>query len=249
MQTVHSIVDRQVNRWNSITQMLRYQPGHSDASEALLAAELCRQHPVICLSREVGAGARQIAQILCDRLRYELFGTAIIDEIAKDLNLQRHLVDCLDECFRGELDVMVLSFLQGHELGSEEYLTALVRVVETIALKGGVVLLGRGASYILGRQSGLNVFLIADVEDRVKRLMDYRKCTEKEARQFIEEYEDRRKKFIQKMFKRDDHDPSPFDLAINTSRIPPAQAAEVILKALEARGYDLDKLAMPAEGK
>ena len=237
------IVNRQINRWNSITQALRYEPGAREA-QAPEGEKSGQIHPVICISRELGSGARVIAQEVCRRLGYEIFGSAIIDEIAKDLKVQRKLVDCLDESGQGSLEMILETFLHGRELESQEYFTSLVRVINTLAMKGGVVLFGRGSTFILKQKSALNVLVVAPLELRVRRLSLYEKLDAKSAREKVLHYDREREAFVHRYFHENIHSPANFDLAINTDRVAPEEGAKLVFAALEARGLSLERLAI-----
>ena len=244
MRSIEELIGRQIHRWNSITEILKYVPGEQPGKAAPAEPGSVR-HPPICISRELGSGARVICRHLCQRLGYEMFGRSLIDEIAKDLNVQRQLVDYLDEHGRSELELLIESYMRGREIESREYLGSLIRVVKTLGRGGGVVLLGRGATFILREQAALNVLVVAPLELRVKRLMDYLQITEKDARAQALAYDQMREHFVRKFFGADVHNPSNFDLVINTARIPPEQGGEVVLQALKARGYSLEAMAMP----
>jgi cytidylate kinase len=245
MRNIEEIVQRQVNRWNSITQTLHYIPGQLKGGAIASAEPGSVKHPPICISREIGSGAREICRYLCAHLGYEIFGSAIIDEIAKDMNVQRQLVDSLDEYGRSELELMVESYLRGREIESHEYLKSLMRVVRTLGKNGGVVLLGRGSTFILREQAALHVLVIAPLEERIRRMMAYDHLGEAEARKKVLDYDRQREHFIHKYFGGNIHNPALFDLVINTGRIPPERAGELVLDALRMRGYNLEELAMP----
>lgn len=242
VRNIEEIVNRQIKCWNSLTSVLHYEPGDTSGGQASEVIQPAVAHPVICISRDVGSGARVIVQNLCERLGYEVFGHALIDEIARDMNVQRQLVDALDETSRNELELIIESYLKGREIDSQEYYCSLVRVIRAIALKGGLILLGRGGAFILGDQSALNVLITADVPDRIERLMGYENLDREAAEKKLHESDLRREKFARKLFKKDIHDIKTYDLVINTTRICPAAAAQLILKALEYRGYNLDTM-------
>lgn len=243
MPSIESIINRQINRWNSIAQTLKYQP-HGEARPGDGPTVFSRRHPVICFSRDLGSGCRTIAGEVCKRLNYELFGSSIIDEIANDLKVQRRLVDSLDETGRSGLEMMLASYLKGREIDAGEYAQSLVRVLETLALKGGLVLLGRGASHVIGRRAALSVMVTCDLDVRVERLMAYDSIDEGEARRRIAESDEMRHAFMRKYFHTELHDPERFDLVVNTSRIPPSAGARLVFDALEARGFSLDELTI-----
>jgi cytidylate kinase len=249
MRNIEEIVQRQVNRWNSITQILHYVPGAKAPGSAAAAEPGSVKHPPICISREIGSGAREICRFLCARLGYEIFGSAIIDEIAKDMKVQRQLVDSLDERRRSELEMQIESFLRGREIESHEYMRSLMRVIRTLGKHGGVVLLGRGSNFILKDLSALNVLVIAPLEARVKRVVAYEQIGEKEARDKVLAFDRLREQFIRKTFGQDIHNPHLFDMVINTGRIPPEAAGELILQALQLRGYSLEQIMLPPEAR
>lgn len=248
MRKIDEIVQRQLHRWNSITDILKYVPG-GQPTGAAPAEPGSVKHPPICISRELGSGARLICEYLCQRLGYGIFGSGIIDEIAKDLKVQRQLVDNMDEHGRNELEMILMTYLRGREIEVQEYLRSLVRVVKTLGRGGGVVMLGRGATFILREKAAINVLVVAPLELRVKRLMEYEKMSEKEARAMAVAYDRQREHFVHKFFGENIHNMSNFDLVINTERIAPDKAGEVVIQALQTRGYNLEELALPAAAR
>ena len=250
MRNVEEMIHRHFNRWNHITHKLKYTPGSpKDAEKSEEQPEPGKVHPVICLSRTLGAGARDIAQDLCNRLHYEVFGRSIIDEIARDLKVQRELVNSLDEVGRSRVEILLQTYLNGREIEREEYHCSLVRVIQSVAMKGGLVLLGRGAGFILKDQAAINVFVTGPLDQRIERLMCYETIDEAQARAQIEKTDRQRALFIQKTFERNIQDPENYDLCINTGRIAPEAAAELVLHTLVSRGFDLEQMTVPVESK
>lgn len=245
MRNIEEIVQRQVNRWNSITQVLHYNPGHKQAPASTPSEPGSLKHPPICISRELGSGAREICRFLCARLGYETFGSTIIDEIAKDLKVQRQLVDSLDEHGRSELEMMIETYLRGREIEAQEYFKSLVRVIKALGGNGGVVLLGRGSTFILKDLAALNVLVVAPLELRIHRMMAYEHLGENEARDKVIAYDQQREHFVRKYFGQNIHNPGLFDLVINTARIPPEEAGELVIQALKMRGYSIEELTLP----
>ncbi len=246
-RSIEEIINRQIHRWNNMRALLRRPDADLEPDDpAVAAAEPeCPVHPVICISRDIGAGARAIAQGLCEELHYELFGSRSIHAIANDLKVQKRLIESLDECSRDELGLMLESFLQGHEIESSDYLRSLTRVVQALALQGGVVLLGRGAGFILRDRSALNVYVTAPLVDRIARVCQYEKFGEAAARARIVEADKERRRFLKQFFDVNPADPTQYDLIVNTRRVPPVAATELILAALRVRGFVPQQIALP----
>lgn len=248
-RNIEELINRQIHRWNSLSDILKHRPDTliEDDAERLAAETERAIHPVICISREMGAGAREIARLLCRRLNYDLFGREIINQIARDLKVQERLVRSLEEQDRAGLHLLVESFLCGHEIELSDFLNSLVRVVQTLALKGGVVILGRGANYILGDKSALNVRVVAPLTDRIERVRHYLNIDADRARNLIERSDYVRNRFIHKFFHIEMAELERFDIVINTSRIPAVAATELILSALRVRGFIPERMAIPAK--
>lgn len=246
MRHIEELIGRQVHRWNSIAQALKIgceQEGESSPQAVAAAEATGRLHPVICFSRDLGSGARVVSRCICDRLNYHIYGTDTLDAVANDMQVQRELISALDEHGQNQLEMMVMTFMAGREIDRHEYLTSLTRVMKSMAMKGGVVLLGRGAPFIVGSQAALNVMVTAPLDTRVKRLTQYDpELNETSARKKILEHDQRRNRFIHHCFHIDAHCPECYDLAINTGNIDPENAAEIVFAALEAKGYDLEKM-------
>lgn len=248
-RNIEELINRQIHRWNSMSDILKHRPEAllEDDAERLAAETERAIHPVICISREIGAGAREIARLLCRRLNYDLFGREIINQIARDLKVQERLVRSLEEQDRAGLPLLVESFLTGHEIELSDFLNSLVRVVQTLALKGGIVMLGRGANYILRDRSALNVRIVAPLTERIERVQHYLNIDAERAQQLIEHSDYVRGRFIHKFFHADLNDLDRFDLVINTARMPVVAATELILSALRVRGFIPERMAIPAK--
>lgn len=246
-RNIEELINRQIHRWNSISTVLRKEPsGLIENDYERRSGETERTfHPVICISREMGAGAREIARLLSRRLNYELFGSEIINQIATDLKVQERLIRSIDEQDRDQFRILVDSFLSGHEIEASDFLNSLTRVVKALAMKGGVVLLGRGGNFILGDQSALNVRIVAPFGERVERVQRYLNIGEEKAREMVERTDILRTRFIHHYFHADVHDNKYFDLVINTSRLPTVAATELILAALRVRGFIPEKITLP----
>ncbi len=128
MRNLEELISRQINRWNSIQQALHYDPGSLPSTPEITVGEPSQVHPAICVSHDLGSGAREILRNLGDRLGYEIYGKAIIDDIALDLGVQRMLVDSFDERAVSGIKVMIDTFLAGREISSDEYLASLPRM-------------------------------------------------------------------------------------------------------------------------
>jgi cytidylate kinase len=100
---------------------------------------------------------------------------------------------------------------------SETILTITRRVVESAAMNGNGVIVGRGSQQFLkDRPETLRVFLYAPRENKIRRLVARGK-TEKDAEELIDTVDNERGDFIKKYFKVEWPDRAIYHAMINTS--------------------------------
>jgi cytidylate kinase len=126
----------------------------------------------------------------------------------------------------------------------QERLARLTRtVIEEAAARGNCVILGRGAAFIVGRRpDALHVQLHAPLDARVRALMSRveeippdTRPDEASLRDLCRTMDARRAEYIRRLFGVDWLDPAHHDLSIDTSRIDPATAVDLIELAARRR--------------
>lgn len=232
-----TLIERQIRRWNRIDAVLK------KASPEKPLAEVSRR-PVLTVSGSAGSGRERLAVALCKELDYELYGRELLDAVASDLHCQRMLLEGLDEKVQSNIRLIFESWLRGREIDHREYISALFRVMGSLAERGGAVILGRGGAFILGAKAALRVRLEAPLPLRVRRTMESRKVSEDEARHFVQTKDREQEEFLRRYFHSEASDPLAFDLAINTERIEPEKAVGIVLSALAQRGIEIRKPAI-----
>src|SRR3954471_2215665 len=95
------------------------------------------------------------------------------------------------------------------------------------------VFVGRGAQFMLPRERGLRVRVIAPIKQRIRTIMNLRACGEREAREYIETTDSEREQFVQRYFHHDVSDPHLYNLVINLGYIPREEAVDIIARAAE----------------
>ena len=115
-----------------------------------------------------------------------------------------------------------------HTEVSSQIFQAQSRVIRELAGRGSCVIIGRCADYVLyGRCRTFNVFVHAPLEMRVKRVVEYDKCTEKQAVERITA-NDRSRTDYHNLFTGEKWgDVQNYDITLN-SRMGIQRAAEVI---------------------
>ena len=207
--------------------------------------------PIVTISRQFGAGGSSVAGIVAAQLGAEVIDKKLIDEVAKRLEMRPSEVEAESERPRPLLERLVRSFTSlepGMGMGwappypdplcdSRKEISALTEsVIREVSAGGNVVIVGRGAGFVLREKPDLfRVFLRAPEKARVAALQQRLGLPEADARRQMHETDANRAAYIKQLYGHDWCDPDEYDLVINTGRIGYQTAAEMILRGVNER--------------
>ncbi|MDY6974207.1 MAG: cytidylate kinase-like family protein [Thermodesulfobacteriota bacterium] len=219
--TLSKMVDRYVREWEMRKTF--------EKDEAKKAPELTHY---ISISRKIGVGALEIADILSERIGRQVVDREIMEHIAKSRDLRATTVDYFDERYPGRLNEFALLMFGEKAFTMGDYMRQLANTVIRIAETGPAIFVGRGTHLILPREKVLAVRFICSTENRIKRVADIMKIGEADAAKVLEKEDKLQRDFFKKNFARKDALPYEFDFVINRDYFPDAHwAASIIEKA------------------
>jgi len=200
---------------------------------------------IVTVSNEYGSGALEIAKQVADALGYEYVDRRLPVVVAKRLRVSPDAVDAEEDAQRtlGE------RFLSGLERATpelaevasataldEELLRGVREAVHEYASHGNVVIVGRGASAILGaRDDVLRVFVHAPREWRISRVAETARTRREVAQAELDRIDRARSAYMRDWYGLTFGDPRNYDLCIDTSRFSAAESAQLIVAAVRAR--------------
>lgn len=176
---------------------------------------------IITISRQMGSGGIPIAHQVAERLGYTLIDGDTIKEVAAKCGLSVEALEQADEkppVFIDEKDEKLAVDLHQIEL-----------IILELALKGNVIIYGRGGQDLL--REATNVFrvrIIRPFEERVESWAEREWLDPDYARILVRKNDQQRAGFIKYYFDRDWDDPLGYDLVINTSRLSEEMAVDLI---------------------
>jgi cytidylate kinase len=220
------MVQQQVDKWRKLFDRAMRQG---------LKIENFKGGPILTVSREPGAGGSDISRRLAKALGLDLIGGQIIQHVADSAKMSRRVIETLDEREVTFRETLLSSLFGENRPWPGEYLQHLVRVIGTIGIFGNVIIVGRGANFVLPKDRAFKVRIIAPMDLRVKYFMEDRGYTKAEAEQFVVKKENNRKAFVRKYFNADIADPAHYDMIVNTEKISMAAATEAIIVAFNQR--------------
>ena len=216
------MVEQQWKKWLLLTQQ---KPGKATLGP----------HPTVTVSRERGSGGGLIAKQVADRLGFILFDSEIVDHVARSASVDRIVVMHMDERSQHSIKEWTDRVIHRRAFSGQTYMAHLVKTVLAVGEKGRAVIVGRGAHLLLPIERCFRVRAIAPLEVRIERLAASTGMGLIEAETLIAETDKQRSQFIQENFQQSDANPLPYDLVINTGEIALETAADLVVRAVEAK--------------
>jgi cytidylate kinase len=211
------MVEEQLKKWKNET--------------AERKAVKARLGPVITVSREPGTGGSEIARTLSRDLKMDLVGAQIIQKIAESADISMKVVESLDEKETTIRDHWLSSLFKTRHLWPDQYLFHLTKVIGTFGRQGNIIIVGRGAQYILPPEDTFRLRFIAPMEVKIQNVMRYSDSTRQEAEKYVIKTDSDRRAYLRKYFNADVTDPSHYDMVINTGKLGIDTSVEAIKAA------------------
>lgn len=190
--------------------------------------------PYITLSRETGAGASELAVKIRERLGWDILDKEIVEYLVEHYGTPRSLVEFVDEKHSNWLAEITTSWIDGLGFSQSAYTHRLGKLFLLAAHHGNVIIVGRGARFVLPHDRGFAVRVLAPLHYRIEQMMQRRGVNEKEARTFIRESDHDRDTYVKYHFDKKAADPQYYDLLINIEKLTLDDAADLIVSAAQA---------------
>jgi len=187
--------------------------------------------PLITISRQIGSGGVDIAELTAQKLKYKFLDRAIVDSIAERAAIRNSAVETVDERAYGMLEECIRATLMPYDLSRSKYIEHLAAVMTAEAEHGRVVIVGRGANFILRDFKVFRVRIVCPPGVRIERISEKNHISMKEAEELVRKSDTERMAFIRNYYYADIDDANHYDLVLNTEKIIMQQAAEIIVNA------------------
>lgn len=193
---------------------------------------------VITIGRQCGSGGHTIAKLVAERLGIPFYDKEIIKTVSKRSGLSEETVEK-----EGEYSTPSLLFnlatrgISGYNAASKDSMLMrdLINAYQTeyikeIADKGPCVIVGRSADYILeDRDDCLNVFIVGDLEDRAKRVVEEHGVAADEAEKHVLDRDKKRSKYYRHITDQVWGLAENYDICLNSSELGIDRCVEIIL--------------------
>lgn len=192
-------------------------------------------NPYVAVSREAGAGGRELARMVAATLGWECMDRQLLDFMAERYRISRGALEIVDEQRKNWIHDVLGPWLDKTVVPQTEYVAHLGQMVLLAARNASAVFLGRGAQFYLPSENGLRVRLTATPEQCIERAMKREGLGRELAAKWVAETNEARRDFIARYFHQDVADPRLYDLVINLEHMELEEAAELIVQACRYR--------------
>jgi cytidylate kinase len=150
---------------------------------------------VITIGRQLGSGGRLIGEKLASQLGISFYDKELIQIASQESGLGKEFFERADERkgysvfggLFGMRGLMTEEPFSTYYLNDETLFTIQSDVIRKVADQGSCLFVGRCADYVLaGRPRLLNIYITANLDDRIKRIAERDQVTEKKARDIVE---------------------------------------------------------------
>ena len=150
---------------------------------------------IITISREFGSGGRTIGKLVAEHLGIRCYDAELIQKLASESGFDENYIKEAGEYTPGGF---LASAFTNRSFGptNEDLLWKLqYRIIRELAEKESCVIVGRCADYILKDMDCVNVFIHADLEARIARVMKEYGLSHGDAKAFVKKTDKRRSNY------------------------------------------------------
>ena len=184
---------------------------------------------IITIGRQYGSGGHDIGKQLAEELNVPFYDKALLERAAKDSGLCQEIFENHDENPTNSFlySLVMDTYSLGYTTSSfsemplnHKIFLAQFDAIKNIAKEGPCVIVGRCADYALADfPNVVNVFLHADLQDRIVRIARRHDLTDAKAKDLIIKTDKRRASYYNYYTSKKWGDAAGYDLSLNTATL------------------------------
>ena len=196
---------------------------------------------IYTIGREFGSGGMLVGHMLADKLNIPFYDKELLQKAAKESGFCEEILENHDEKPTSSfLYSLVMDTYSGGSYSSAPFLDMPINqkiflaqfdAIKKIAVDHeSCVIVGRCADYALAeRKNVINIFLHADMEDRMRNVSTRLNITEKKAKDMCQKQDKQRSSYYNYYTSKKWGDSRNYDLCLNTSKISPEKCVDLII--------------------
>ncbi len=189
---------------------------------------------VVTIGREFGSGGRNIGKLVAEKLNIKFYDSELLNMFANETGKTVNYIKKNDQKVSSKLLFNILTQSNAYYLGEKESLETVFegekRVLGQLANTTSCVIVGRLANFVLSHNNRtIHIFLRADINDKIKHVMERDNLTRQQAEQKIKKVEKERKDHCRHMTGKEWGNAKYYDMCINTSLCGEEKTADIIV--------------------
>jgi len=189
----------------------------------------------VAISREAGARGGSIARRVGKRLGWQVYTQELLEFLGNNESARSHVLTDLPHDAADWADRQLDRLKQEQIVKPGVELGEMPRLILTLAARGRVILVGRGAGYLLPRDTTLHVRVVAPLQDRIAYMAQHLRRTSDEAADQVRERDDQRADFLIATFNRRAGDLHDYDLVVNSQLLGEETGADLVEVAIRGK--------------
>ncbi len=182
---------------------------------------------VITVGRQLGSGGRETGLKLAEALGVSFYDKELISLASKESGLNEKVFENADEKKRFNIfcglfglhsSTQTPAIYSGYYLSNETLFKIQSDVIRSLAEKKSCLFVGRCADYILkDHPHRLSIFINADINDRIRRVMEIYGISGKQARELIDKTDKQRSSYYNYFTAKSWGEAESYHICVNTS--------------------------------
>jgi len=182
---------------------------------------------VVTISRQAGSSGEDVARILSAKTGYELIDGEKVHHLAADCDEEYK-----DACSAFEAETFS-GFFERLVFNRSSYRSLFESLNLELASRDNVILLGRGAQFVLRTMPGIFFArIVAPFDIRARTILAQKNLPERESLEYLRNQDERRRAMLKSIYRDDIDDPLLYDLVLNSANYKAEAAAEIMEKAI-----------------
>ena len=192
---------------------------------------------IITIGRQYGSGGKSIGAAIAKKLQIPFYDKELLKVAAKKSGICEEIFDSFDErptnsfLYTLVMDPYSLGFGTTDELplNHKVFLASFDTIKHIADTDGSCVFVGRCADYALREYDNvINIFIYADLEDRIKRISEKNGLPESKAKDLIKKEDKARASYYNYYSSKKWGDMKGYDICINTSLYGIEKTADIL---------------------
>lgn len=203
----------------------------------------------VCISATDGSAGDEVAKLVASGLGFQLVDEQLITRAAENAGVTPHEVADVERrrsfVRRMLEEAGPAAAMAGVGFGvaitpdmtsrSEDMRVLIRNAIEDVAAEGKTVIASHAASFALtGRPGVMRVLVTASPAARSRRVAQQRGVDDNEAARLVKSGDVNRRDYLKRFYDVPAELPTHYDLVVNTDRLTPDQAADLVVRASQA---------------